>query len=166
MAGIAALIALIVAMAIELDGPLGAFAAAATAVAVMLACRPIEGWVIQTMLAPALDITMNSAPNTAPSLAAPPEDYASRLKPLTTRENEVLALLAEDSPTPESPPGWCSPSGPWKLTYARSSPSSRSPSHHWTTAACMPSSPGTKPKAKPGANTSMTESGRVARQVR
>lgn len=82
-------------MAIELDGPLGAFAAAATAVAVMLACRPIEGWVIQTMLAPALDITMNSAPNTAPSLAAPPEDYASRLKPLTTRENEVLALLAE-----------------------------------------------------------------------
>lgn len=112
--GVAVTVVLLVDSGVALGGGV---VAAALAVAVMLAIRPLETWVARTLVAPALEhpdgaladggsvtspgsaettptalVSMPSGPVLRPS-ADPGED--PRLAVLTPREREVLGLLAE-----------------------------------------------------------------------
>lgn len=115
---LAGLVAVTVVLLVDSSGPLGAVVAAALAVAVMLAIRPLETWVTRTLVAPVLEhpagavadagsITSTRAAETTAALVSVPREPDAeqpapvdvgvdpRLAVLTPREREVLALLAE-----------------------------------------------------------------------
>ena len=85
-----ALVALILVLTLDFDGPLSVVGAAAVACGVMLALRPLESRLTRALLAPALDPIPEEG-------SEPSRDAAAQVsvEALTERESEVLGLLAE-----------------------------------------------------------------------
>lgn len=92
----AALVAVSVALLVDVRGALGGVLTAVLAVTVMLGIRPLESWVARALVAPTLGGPGDADPPPArDGRDDPRESVVRRLAPLTPRETEVLGLLAE-----------------------------------------------------------------------